>query len=110
MDDFSTGLGLRDSHLKNKVFEVEKYPTAELTIKPVDVKLGEKTKITGILKFHGVEKEVQCDATDTISGDKATFQSTFMILLTDFNIQPPEFAGMKINNDVRVEVSGEIVK
>jgi len=110
MNDFSSGLGLRDSHTKEKVFEVEKYPTAELTFKPTNVKPGEKTKIPAILKFHGVEKEVQCETTINVAGDKVTFESTFPMQLTDFSIQPPEFAGMKINNDVRVEVSGEATK
>ena len=110
MADFSSGLSLRDSHTKNKVFEVEKYPTAEITLKPFQVKTSEKNKFTGVLKFHGVEKEVQGEMTFDFSDKKAKFESSFNIQLTDFNIQPPEFAGMKINNEVRVAVSGDSVK
>jgi len=110
MDDFSSGLSLRDSHTKSKVFDVEHFPTAEFTLKSIKPKSNVKTKFVGVLKFHGIEKEVQGDTTMNITPDKMGFESTFTILLSDFNIQPPEFAGMKINNEVSVEVSGEAAK
>src|ERR1035437_6643355 len=77
MDDFSTSLGLRDSHLKNKVFEVEKYPVSELTFKSIVVKPGEKTKVPAVLKFHGVEKEVLCETTLIYNNDKTSIESSF---------------------------------
>ena len=108
LSDFKTGVGLRDKDLRNKVFVLDQYPpTAELTLNPIPLKLREKTDFSALLKMHGVEKEVQGQATVKFNGDKAIFEATFNILLTDFNMKPPEFAGLKIQNDVRVEVSGE---
>ena len=110
MNDLSTGIGMRDSHMRNKIFEVEKYPTAEMTLKPIHAKSGEKTAFSGTLKFHGVEKEVQGETTLKLSDNKVGYDSTFKILLTDFNIQPPDFAGMRVENEIRVELSGEGTK
>ena len=110
MDGFTTGMGLRDSHTKDKVFDVEKFPTSELTLKPMPFKSGEKTKFSGILKFHGVEKTVEGETTVTVSPTGKHIDANLVILLTDYNVKPPEFMGMKINNDVRIEVSADSVK
>lgn len=107
MDSFESGMKLRDRHMKEKVFEVEKYSASEFTLKPTSIPSGTKTTFTGILKFHGIEKPVQGDATVTIKDKKVEFNATFNVQLTDFSIQPPEFAGMSINNEVKVEISGE---
>jgi len=106
LDDFSTGIRMRDSDLKHKVFEIEKYPGAELTFEPFPVASGEKTKFSGVLKLHGVEREIQGEKTISFADNQVKFDCTFHILLTDFNIKPPEFLGMLVQNEVRVEVSG----
>ncbi len=110
MNDFSSGLSLRDSHTRSKVFEVEKFPEAEFIMMPIKVSSGEKTNFKGLLKFHGVEKEIQGELIPEFKGEKLSYHSNFNIMLADFKIQPPEFAGMKINEEVRIEVSGEAVK
>jgi len=108
LDEFKTGVGLRDKDLRNKVFELDQFPgTAELNLHPFNARSGEKSDFSGMLKIHGVEKQIRGQASVHINGDRLAFEAEFTILLTDFNMKPPEFAGLKIQNEVRVEVSGE---
>ena len=107
---FSSGMSLRDRHLKNKIFEIDKYPEAELNFKSMSLKAGTTGTFSGTLKFHGTEKEVNGEVTPEISDKEIKFKTNFKILLTDYGIQPPEFAGMKIENEVRVEVQGTAKK
>ncbi len=106
MNSFTSKMKLRDSHLKDKVFEVEKFPQAKLSFKGVALKEATSVPFTGTLKFHGVEKAVKGDVTITIADKKIKYTTHCELLLTDFGIAPPEFAGMKINNEVKVEVTG----
>ena len=108
MKTFMTGLSLRDKHLKEKVFEVEKYPDAVFTLNPIKMAEGVTTvPFTGKLNFHGVEKPVSGDVKLTVSDSKSVqHEAKFEVKLSDFNIPTPEFAGMKIQDTVKVEVNG----
>ena len=111
MKDFSTGsLKLRDEHMRNKVFEVEKYPTAELSLQPIPLQGTEKSApFKGKLKFHGVEKEVQGQVQLTDLVKELDHDATFKIKLSDFGIPPPEFAGMKIDDEISIQVKGKAI-
>jgi len=107
LGDFKTGVGLRDRDLRKKVFEVDQYPVAELSFNSKTLKSGEKSDFVALLKIHGTEKPIHGEASFRMNREKASFEASFKILLTDFGMKPPEFAGLKIDNEVRVEVSGE---
>ena len=108
MKTFMTGMSLRDKHLKEKTFEVEKYPDATFTLNPVTLEQGAITHapFTGTLDFHGVKKAISGDVVLTPSDQSIQHQAKFEVKLSDFNIPTPEFAGMKIKDTVNVEVNG----
>ncbi len=112
MKEFVTGMTLRDEHLKNKAFEVSTYPDSLLTLDPVNTKniSGESIAFTGKLKFHGVEKNVAGQVKLLVQNKEVQHQASFTIKLTDFNIPPPEFAGMKIQDDVTIKVDGKAIQ
>ncbi len=112
MNEFATGMTLRDEHLKNKAFEVKTYPDSQLTLNPVDLKnmTGDTVAFTGKLKFHGVEKNVSGQVKLLVQNKEVSHQASFAIKLTDFNIPPPEFAGMKILDDVTIQVDGKALQ
>jgi polyisoprenoid-binding protein YceI len=111
LDSFETGMAVRNEHLKNKVFEVSKYQKAILTISKLVLPEGKTGEIKnlpfeGTLNLHGVEKPVT--GTANITADKeVAFEASFSVKLTDFNIPPPEFMGMTIQNEVKVKADGK---
>ncbi len=114
-DSFETGMGVRDKHLKEKIFESEKNPTSELVLDSLTIPEGKDAKMEQLpfkatFHFHGVEKKVDGMA-DLKRLDKTlSFVAKFTVNLTDYQITPPEFMGMTIQNEVRIEAKGDIVE
>ena len=96
-----TGMPLRDRHAKEKYMEVNKYPEAVLT-----KATGKGGKGKGLLKFHGVEKEVS--GTYKIEG--STLKASFPIKLSDFKISGINYMGVGVEDEVKIEVSVPVKK
>ena len=96
-----TGMPLRDRHAKEKYMEVNKYPEAVLT-----KATGQGGKGKGMLKFHGVEKEVS--GTYKIEGNM--LKANFPIKLSDFKISGINYMGVGVEDEVKVEVSVPVKK
>lgn len=107
MADFSSGMSLRDSHMKDKIFKVSEYPEAKLTLKPFVAKFKEVNQFSATLNFQGIEKEIKGEVKLDQIENKLLIDSKFNLQLTYFNIKPPEFAGMKILDDVQVVMVSE---
>lgn len=93
-----TGMKLRDSHMKDKYLEVEKYPKAELKLEPVLVK-GEQD-FTGVLTLHGVSKKIR--GTMTFHGRDVKAQ--FQIKTSDFKIEQASYKVVTVGDEVSVTV------
>lgn len=110
MDRFTTGgMALRDKHLKEKILEPEKFPTSEITFTDIPVN-ADGAPFKGKLKFHGKEKDVEGTAkiTDKSATNKSlAYDVTFKIKQSDFDIEPPKYLGMTMQDDVDVTVKGE---
>ena len=98
---FNTGMNLRDKHMRDKLFEVAKFPFAIVQIKALPIK---EKNFKGLLTFHGIEKPV----TGTQEIDASSYKIKLSINLTDYGITPPSFAGMEIDNLVQIEVIGHL--
>lgn len=108
MDKFVTGIDLRDEHMKEKYFEVKKFPEATLKLKelPLDSKGQAKdTPFQASLKFHGVEKDVVGIAKVDVDGSKSSIEAEFSIALKDFNIDIPTYAGIKVADTVVISAT-----
>jgi polyisoprenoid-binding protein YceI len=115
MKSFSTGMSLRDDHLKKKVFEVDRFEKAKVTLDPLAFKsqlLGsqEALPFTGKLAFHGLEKPIRGTATIKNSASLIEVSAEFSVKLTDFAIAPPEFMGMSIQDEVKISATGDAKK
>lgn len=115
VDSFDTGIKKRNEHMKEKYLETAKYPQAEFTLNPITLPQGffnreysEKLPFQGTLKLHGVEKPIQSTVEIKKSGETLQASTTFQILLQDYAIDLPSFAGITVANevDVTVEFSG----
>jgi len=90
---FETGLQLRDEHLRTTL-EVEKFPTAMLEFS------GVAGKFDGTLQLHGHTKTVS--GTYTVGPVKKLY---FKIKLSEFDIIPPSFMGVTLENEIEIEAS-----
>ena len=108
-----TGMSLRNTHMKEKYLQIDKFPNAVLTIE--NQKLAENwsldkpeikgKKIAGQLEVHGVRKPVE--VLYSLNNDKK-IQAEFDIKISDFNIEIPSFMGVTVADKVTVKVESEI--
>ncbi len=110
LSKFKTGIETRDEHMKKKYLEVEKFPDATLKIKELnvsDLKLGTKKELTfkAELTLHGVTKEVDVKSKlEALADLKFKIQASANIKLSDFKIDIPSYAGIKVADSVDFEV------
>ena len=100
----STGIDLRDTHMRDKYLEVKDFPKAFFTGSTA-FKEG-KSPLQGKLKVHGVEVPINGEVTG--EKDKWTFE--FKTKVTDHKISVPEYLKIKVAEDilVTVEIFGTI--
>ncbi len=111
----TTGLSLRDKHLKNKYLEVGTFKTAEFSLQKIQWKSAESAmnqpiveqEFSGIMKIKNVEKVVAGVVSSVPGKDKVNATFKFTILLEDFAITIPSFAGITMAKDV--EITANIV-
>lgn len=120
----STGIGLRDEHMRDQFLETDKYPKAVLTIDKV-TKASSKTLMDqkpvtldakGTLELHGVKNEVQLegitvtflkeneDTKARLPGDLIHIDGGFVLKLSDYNIKRPQLVLLKLNDNIKVNV------
>jgi len=112
LDSLETGIGLRDSHMKEKYLETAKFPTAKLEITDATVpaafftqETGEQTiTVKGNLTLHGVTKPVEVQTRLVREGKGFTSESAFKIMLTEYGISIPKYLGIVIAEDVDVKI------
>lgn len=100
--DFTTGVDLRDEHMRTKYLETAKYPTATLTLKPWKVSVT-PSPFEGTLTIKTDTKPVKGIA----QVDGATLNAGFTISLKDYpSIGVPSFKGVAVSDAVEVTVVG----
>lgn len=115
----TTGMALRDRHMKEKYLEVDKYAEAVLSLenltlpkKRVSQEFPEKIKFNGVLSLHGVQKPIAGEFVIKPQGTKFKINANFPMKISEFGIQVPTFAGITVADhvDVTVQATAEIVK
>lgn len=113
MTSLSSGIGMRDDHMKTKYLEVGKYPKAKLHLTEVALpsKWSAKTPAAkdipfkGELTLHGQTKPVA--GKFDLGGDasKINAKANFEINIAEFGIDIPKYLGITIKNEVPVELT-----
>ncbi len=118
-ESINTNNEKRDSHLKSEdFFATDKFPEIKFVAEKINLKKGQKAKVTGPLTLHGITKNVTWDiqylgtAKDPLGNDRAALTATLPKLnRKDFGLtwnKPLEKAGeMLIGDEVTVEVNVE---
>jgi hypothetical protein len=95
LDSLTTGIELRDDHMKKKYLETQTYPEAIL----VSAK-GSGGNFTGVLQLRNQQKPVA--GTYVFEGND--FVGTFKTKMTDYGIQKVKYMGVGANDEVTVEI------
>lgn len=114
----TTGIGLRDDHMKTKYLETTKYPDAELSIS--SLKLPEDpfqknvslkdVPFAGKLKIHGSEKDVNGTLDVSSAGGIINITAKTKTTISAHNIDLPSYMGIKVADDVEIFADLKIKK
>ncbi len=110
LDSIDTGVGLRNSHMREKYLETEKYPKAtyegELTGWTTDEADSNKFLVIteGTISIHGVDKPLSISGYLTKDGDLYHAQYFFSLNIEDFNINKPRFLLVSMDETVRLKL------
>jgi polyisoprenoid-binding protein YceI len=120
LNTLTTGISLRDNHMKEKYLQTKEFPFAELTIDSMQLPatfekldttsneiVAEDIPFTGKLKVHGVENAVQGKAKIKRKGTNLSVEAQFETPIQAYKIDTPSFAGISITKNVVVYVQFE---
>lgn len=114
MNNLTTGINLRDQHMKEKYLQVKDHPKAKLTLTDVAVDPAFATSLSnngekpfkGKLQLHGQERDVE----GTYTAKNGLVQAKFQIKLTNYGIEIPSYLGITVAELVDVNVDLPISK
>jgi polyisoprenoid-binding protein YceI len=104
--NLSTGISLRDQHMRDKYLEVPKFPEATLTVAKAQLKSpasGQTVQVDvpGMLTLHGQTKPVSVHYEARNDGP-VSVNGRFHLVMTDFGITVPSYLGVTVKPDVDV--------
>ena len=105
--NLTTGISIRDHHMREKYLEIAKYPSAVLTVSRSALHLAAPGgqadgDVPGTLSLHGQTRPVTVHY--SAKGDGAAFatQGKLHINMNDFGISVPSYLGVTVKPDVDV--------
>ena len=108
LKDLSTGISLRDTHMRDKYLEVEKFPTTTLAVPLDQLKIpgngapGEGDA-KGQVTLHGVTKEQAFHYKGTCSKDGlCDVTGTLPLNFNDYGIKVPSYLGITVKPDITI--------
>jgi polyisoprenoid-binding protein YceI len=105
--NLTTGIGLRDEHMKEKYLEVPKFPATTLTVARSALTVpaaGQKTQgdAPGTLSLHGQSRPVTVHYDSKGDGAAIVTHGTFHINMNDFGITVPTYLGVTVKPGVDI--------
>jgi polyisoprenoid-binding protein YceI len=112
LGQLTTGIGLRDSHMRDKYLQVATYPTATLTVPRSALNLpaaGAQAEgdATGAVTLHGQTHPAQFHYGVNHVGQSYSVNSTLRVNIKDHGIEVPVYLGIGMKPDVDVAVKFE---
>ncbi len=109
LKNLTTGIALRDDHMRNKYLQVGTYPNAELTVDRGTLRLpagdgNTSGDASGTMAIHGKTKNVTFHYTVARSAGTLHVGGTTKIDIKDYGIDVPSYLGVTVKPDVDVEV------
>lgn len=105
---------LMQTHFQENYMESGKYPNADfkgLVIEPENFKLTEgeqEVKVSGVMKMHGVEKEIAANGTIRKTKNEIVMFGSFNVLLSDYEIAIPKNNINQISNTITIHFEAKL--
>ena len=105
-----TGIGLRNTHMRENYLEVGKGEGFERAVLSEIVVKGDAATVTGATTFtatllvHGTRKPVSGQARIARTGADVRVEASFPVSLPDFGIPEPRYLGVGVRDQVHVKV------
>jgi hypothetical protein len=116
LNTLSTGIDLRDEHMKEKYLKTKTQPIAVLKIENLDISndLSSATeikneKLKALLTLNNTTKEISGLWNSKQDANGNNIQAEFAIKLSDFAIEIPEYAGITVADEVKIAVSTKLL-
>jgi hypothetical protein len=109
LDSLDTGIGLRNTHMKDNYLETKKFPMAKLIIDEVkDFNINSPPgnyMFSGRLVVRNIEKTIENGQLKIKKIDSGfEIESQFDTKISDFSIPIPKYAGLALKDAVQVHV------
>jgi len=115
MKGFEFEKQLMQQHFNENYVESDKFPKAEFkgtVTNNRDIKYSKDgtytAKVKGQLTIHGVTKDVETTGTFKINSGKIDANSTFNVLISDYNIKIPAVVKEKVSNTIKITVDCDL--
>jgi polyisoprenoid-binding protein YceI len=107
LGNLTTGISLRDQHMRDKYLEVAKYPAATLILARSALKVPSagEADVPGTLKLHGQSRPVTVHYDTKSDGAAVSTHGRFHINMNDFGITVPSYLGVTVKPEVDVTAS-----
>jgi len=111
---FDTGLGLRNTHMRDNHLETDKFPVATFTAREVVAAMPDtlspggtaQVRLIGSMDLHGVQRDVDTEGSVTLEQDGTLLlETTFTVSLADHGIKRPSFLVMKLADEQKVRLA-----
>ena len=108
-----SGIGLRNSHLRDNYLEVERGPEFREAVlssivldDPLPAGAGRhETTFSGTLSLHGVQRPIEGEAELRRRDGRMQVEATFSVSLEAFDIPPPRYLGVGVRDTVEITVT-----
>ena len=104
-----SGIGARDSRMKDSILEAQKYP--EITFTPEHVTGGLasdgqfRAELSGILTLHGAGHQITMDVRGQLSGDSLAATSHFSVPYVAWGLGDPSWVFLTVAKEVEIYVA-----
>ena len=110
LQNLTTGMSLRDRHMKDKYLEVPTYPSAELLVARSDLKFpadgaSSSGEAPAKLNLHGVARDVKFKYSADNKGGTYGIKGGFSIDMNDYKIEVPSYLGVTVKPQVEVKAA-----
>jgi polyisoprenoid-binding protein YceI len=113
LGDITTGIALRDRHMKEKYLETAKYPNATLEVEKSKLRFPSGNTVNanaeGKLTLHGVTHPVKVSYRADGDATRAKVVGTLHLNMKDYKIEVPSYLGVTVRPNVDVEVNFGVV-
>ena len=106
--DFKSSNSSRDEHMQ-KMFSIDKYADISLSIVSIDQKSANYL-LKGVLKMHGVDKNIVIPSSIIKKGDTVSLNSNFSVKVSDYGMEAPSLFFFTVRNRVDINATITLVK